>query len=241
MVQQRKKCILVTRPLKGQQISYARRLGLDPLIKPALRFEFPEYWDKVLREITEHRKAGWVFTSRNAVKALKELLERGLQVLNNRKIYAVGRKTRDALRELGLDAEIPRTQDSGHLANYILEQGEVDSVIYFRGSRSRKTLAKILQEGGVEVDEVEVYRTELNEIDLPEKVIDAVLFYSPSAVEAYAKSGGFDDKERNPIIFAIGPTTAESLKPYTNGSVEVADEPSTEILLRNVADQLNSL
>ena len=45
-MRQHKQNILVTRPLTAQQIEYARILGLEPVIEPALEFSFPEYWDE---------------------------------------------------------------------------------------------------------------------------------------------------------------------------------------------------
>ncbi|MDZ7695219.1 MAG: uroporphyrinogen-III synthase [Balneolaceae bacterium] len=82
--------ILVTRPLAGQQIEYARVMGLQPVIKPALEFEFPEYWDDVLKTINDNAKSEWVFTSANAVKALEQLMRSGLQVRPNTQLFAVG-------------------------------------------------------------------------------------------------------------------------------------------------------
>src|SRR5699024_11806726 len=79
-MRQNKRNILVTRTLSAQQIEYAKILGLEPIIEPALEFTFPEYWDQVLKAINEYPKSDWVFTSANGVKALEELMEAGLQV-----------------------------------------------------------------------------------------------------------------------------------------------------------------
>lgn len=231
-----KRNILVTRPLSGQQIEYARVLGLDPLIKPALKFRFPTYWDDVLKVINDHPKAEWVFTSTNGVKALEELMESGLQVRPETQLFAVGSKTKDALRELGFEAKAPVVQDAEHLAGLIIDEGKIDSVIYFHGNLSRDELAAGLSAEGIEVMELEVYKTIINEVFLPEEPIDAVLFYSPSAVEGFKRGAGFDRKL--PVLFAIGPTTAEALRKETDQKVEIADEPSTEILLRNVSNFL---
>lgn len=235
---QRKSTVLVTRNLSGEQIALARNLGLELIVEPALDFEFPPYWDKVLAVVNEHRKAGWVFTSRNGVHALEEMKKRGLQVMKDRQVYAVGKKTKDELAKLGIEAKAPITQDGSHLADLIVNDGEVDSVVYFRGNLSRREMGDKLENAGITVYEVEVYRTVKQKLNLPEKVIDAAVFYSPSAVDAFADSGGFD--RELPFLFAIGPTTAQHLRTFTDQGVEVADEPNTETLLRNIADELNS-
>ncbi|MDR8392477.1 uroporphyrinogen-III synthase [Aliifodinibius sp. S!AR15-10] len=232
--------ILVTRPLSGQQIEYARVMGLNPIIEPALEFEFPQYWDDVLRVINEHPKAEWVFTSANGVKALEQLMESGLQVRPETQLFAVGSKTREALQELGLESKVPVIQDALHLAELIADEGKVESVIYFHGNLSRDELSNGLEKEGIAVTEIEVYKTIINEVYLPEEPISAILFYSPSAVEGFKKGAGFEDSERLPVLFAIGPTTGEALEQASGQAVEIADQPSTETLLRNVSHYLFS-
>lgn len=231
-----KRNILVTRSLSGRQIDYARILGLNPIIEPALEFQFPTYWNDVLKIINEHPRSEWVFTSTNGVRALEELMRSGLQVRPEIQLFAVGSKTREALEELGLEAKSPLTQNAQHLAKLIAEEGKVKSVIYFHGNLSREELADRLISEGIEVIEVEVYKTIIREVHLPEDTVDAILFYSPSAVEGFKSGTGFEVDL--PVLFAIGPTTAEALKKETSQTIEVADEPATETLLRNVANRL---
>lgn len=231
-----KRNIVVTRPFTGQQIEYARILGLEPVIHPALNFEFPDYWDQVLRVINENPKSDWVFTSTNGVKALRKMMEAGLQVRPETQLFAVGSKTRDALQELGLNAKIPRLQDSKHLADLIIEEGKINSVIYFHGNLSRDELPNRLKAKGIDVISVEVYKTIINPVYLPEEPISAVLFYSPSAVEGFKQGEGFNGEL--PALFAVGPTTAEALREETDQEVEVAERPDTGVLLRTVSDYI---
>jgi len=235
-MRQDKRNILVTRPLSAQQFEYARILGLEPIIEPALQFNFPEYWDSVLKVINENLKSDWIFTSANGVKALEELMNAGLQVRPEVQIFAVGSKTRDALQDLGLDAKIPRTQDSKHLAELIIQEGKINSVIYFHGNLSRDEITDRLQDDGIEVIELEVYETIINPVEMPNKQVSGILFYSPSAVEGFAQGTGFD--EDLPPLFAIGPTTAKALKEHTDQHVEIAKQPDTEVLLRTTADYI---
>lgn len=235
-MRQDKRNILVTRPLSGQQLEYARILGLEPIIEPALDFEFPDYWDGVLKVINENPKSDWVFTSANGVRALKTLIKNGLQVRPEVQIFAVGSKTKEALEALGLEAKIPKTQDGSHLADLIIAEGKINSVIYFHGNLSRGELNDKLRSKDIDVLEVEVYRTNIKPVSLPENPIQAVLFYSPSAVEGFKQGHGFEGDL--PALFAIGPTTAEALRNETDEGVEVADSPDTKELLKTVADHL---
>ena len=235
-MRQHKQNILVTRPLTARQIEYARILGLEPVIEPALEFSFPEYWDDVLKTINDHLKSDWVFTSANGVKALKELMDAGLQVRPEVQLFAVGSKTRDALRDLGLEAKIPRTQTGKHLAELIIEEGKINSVIYFHGNLSRDEMTGILREEGIEVIEREVYQTHIHPVEMPDLSVSGILFYSPSAVEGFARGKGFDDEL--PPLFAIGPTTAKALKEQTDQPIEISKQPDTEVLLRAVSDHI---
>lgn len=234
-MRQDKRNILVTRPLSAQQIEYARILGLEPIIRSALDFNFPEYWDGVLKVINEHPKSDWIFTSTNGVKALEQLMNAGLQVRPETQLFAVGRKTQEALEELGLESKIPRTQDSKHLAELIINEGKINSVIYFHGNLSREEMKERLKEDDIEVIELEVYETTINSVELPdEPPISGVLFYSPSAVEGFARGTGFD--RELPTLFAIGPTTAKALQEQTDQPVKMAKQPDTEVLLRTVSN-----
>lgn len=235
-MRQHKRSILVTRPLSGQQLEFARILGLEPVIEPALEFEFPDYWDTVLKVINDNPKSDWIFTSTNGVKALEELIKNGLQVRPEVKLFAVGSKTKEAIEDLGLEAKIPRTQDGTHLADLVIEEGKIDSVIYFHGNLSRDEMTEKLREKNIEVIEIEVYKTIVRPVSLPVNPVEAVLFYSPSAVKGFNQGQGFDGEL--PVLFAIGPTTADALREHTDQSVEVADTPDTRVLLKTVADHL---
>ncbi len=232
-MRQQQRNILITRPLSGQQREYARILGLNAIEKPALEFEFPAYWDRVLKVINEHPKSDWVFTSTNGVKALEKLMESGLQVRPEIQLFAVGAKTQEALQDLGLKADIPFRQDAAHLAKLIIEEAKINSVIYFHGNLSRDEMTDALREKNIEVIETEVYKTHIHPVNMPPDPVEAILFYSPSAVRGFKQGQGFGDPL--PPLFAIGPTTAKALEKETEQPVRIADKPDTKMLLQTVS------
>ncbi|HEX6982099.1 MAG TPA: uroporphyrinogen-III synthase [Balneolaceae bacterium] len=228
--------VLVTRPLSGRQIEYARILGLEPIIRPALEFEFPKYWDEILKVINNYPKSDWVFTSANGVKALEALMESGLQVRPETQLFAVGAKTQEALRELGLESKIPANYYGKDLAELIIREGKINSVIYFHGNLSRDEMTDTLLEKGIEAIELEVYKTLIQPVRLPNKPLGAILFYSPSTVEGFKRGAGFE--QELPPLFAIGETTADALRRETDQVIEVADQPDTEVLLKTVSNYI---
>ena len=111
-------------------------------------------------------------------------------------------------------------------------------IIHWCGNRRRDELGDQLKEAGFRYFDFEVYQTELNNIRIPEVKTDAILFYSPSAVEAFRRSGGFD---RNlPELIAIGSTTGEALSLESGKHVHIPSEPSTEALLELAAEILGT-
>ncbi|HLR31135.1 MAG TPA: uroporphyrinogen-III synthase [Fodinibius sp.] len=228
--------ILLTRQLNGRQIEYARNLGLTPVIELALEFQFPSYWDDVLKAITKYPRASWVFTSTNGVKAMARLLDAGLQVRQEQLCYAVGAKTQAALQRLGIDAKKPSVFDGKHLAKQIIDDSQTDIVLHFHGNLSREEIVNKLEQANIDVVRLEVYKTIIHPVNLPAAPVEGILFYSPSAVEGFARGQGFD--EILPPLFAIGPTTARALAGQTKQQVIISPKADTKALLQTVADYL---
>jgi uroporphyrinogen-III synthase len=63
---------------------------------------------------------------------------------------------------------------------------------------------------------------------------NAVLFFSPSAVESYLKENEIDNK----ICFCIGYTTAETLKEKTENII-IASQPKIEYVIAEVIKYYN--
>lgn len=227
--------ILVTKKLSRQQLKYADILGLEPVVQPALEFKYPSYWDQILKAITEHRKACWIFTNSNAVSALKQLIDKGFQVNPRRTVYTVGLKLKNELEALGIDAVMPHIQDAKHLAEMVIDEQE-KGVLYFQGNLSWNTVTDTLDEAGIDVTELEVYETIVQSVALPDFPVEGILFYSAGAVEGFRRGAGFG--QELPPLFAIDQATAGALQAQTDQLVEVADRPDTKVMLQAVLHQL---
>ena len=83
----------------------------------------------------------------------------------------------------------------------------IKKATHFCGNLKRDELNEILTQNKIEVNEIEVYRTVLNERKF-EEVFDAVLFYSPSGVQSFIE----DNETNESIAFCIGQTTANEAK-----------------------------
>lgn len=234
------KRIFITRTLTEDQVLYAKALGMEPVIQPALKVEIPENHEKLLKKLDRYQDAVWVFTSQNGAEVLRRVQDSEFRIQGFPVVYAVGEKTGEALAEIGIKAKVPDQQDAVGLAELINRdfQNNKPDIIHWCGNRRSDELGNKLKNGGFGYVDIEVYQTELNNIRIPDMKIDAVLFYSPSAVEAFRRSGGFD---RNlPELFAIGNTTGEALSLESGKHVHIPSAPSTEALLELVAEILKT-
>ena len=237
------KNILVTRPLSDVQLELASGLGLAPTIVPAINISFRDNWSSVQQTVDRTDNPVFVFTSKNGVKAIEQFLEHGGKLPGDAPVYTVGQKTSERLSNSGISSKTPIEQNGTGLAQLILEDilsGKLPanpSILHFCGNKRRDEFRQFLNDSDIEARDIVVYKTELNNMKIPNKPFEALLFYSPSAVQAFRNSGGFRNKSL-PELFAIGPTTAEELSIEAGKHVYISPEPDTEVFLRFVAQVL---
>lgn len=151
-----------------------------------------------------------VFTSQNAVKAVVEEKE---DQQPDWLIYCVGERTRQLAADIFGEHTIAGTApDAATLAAQILEEQEPEEIIFFSGVSRLPDLPRILEKGGVLVNEIQVYQT----IIIPHRVqndFDGILFFSPSAVDGFFRHNKITAGQP---LFATGPTTASALKKEGN-------------------------
>jgi uroporphyrinogen-III synthase len=161
----------------------------------------------------------WVFTSRNGVAGCRH----ALGVMSGRVtssgpsvVYAVGPGTAQEAGFGDVPVVLPDAYDAIGLAKRILLDTQITEVVHWCGVRRRPELGERLGAAGVLVHEVIVYDT-LPETDIPVPSVkpDAVLFFSPSAVESLFERGTLPDWSC-PLI-AIGNTTADVLESAVAG------------------------
>lgn len=234
----------MTRELSKEQIKLCETLGLNVKIEPAIRIQNRQNWQPVHDIIDSHRKFVLAFTSQSGVKAYQDFLKMGGQATSPLKIYAVGHKTAGALLSLGLNPIIPDQQNGVGLARKITDDFLNDqnllgaTVLHFCGNRRRDEFRQYLENSQINVRDVVVYETILEQMDLKNLSVDGILFYSPSAVQAFRDSGGFES-ELTAELFAIGHTTGEELSIESGKHVHISPEPKTEKFLNFVAQILN--
>ncbi len=214
-----------TRAQAGELSELLRGYGATPLEVPTIAVEPPRTpapMERAIRGLVSGRYAWVVFTSVNAVRAVREKLEEvGLdaRAFAGVKTAAVGEATAGALAAFGLRADlVPSGAQSseGLLADFpphddVLDL--LDRVFLPRADIATETLVAGLKERGWAIDDVTAYRT-VRAAPPPAPVreaikgggVDAVLFTSSSTVRNLVGIAGKPHEAT--VIACIGPQTA---------------------------------
>lgn len=230
-MQQNKISILSTRPLDESLIEEAKELNIEI---DSLSFIETEtlHTTEVQQEIENAllQSSAVVFTSMNAVEAVADELD-GLQP--DWKIYSIGTTTSRLVKKyFGEEAIAGIANSASELADLIVDEGEDSELIFFCGDQRRDELPGILRNNDIEVNEIVVYQT----ITVPHKVdkeYRGILFFSPSAVESFFKNNKI---AASTVLFAIGNTTANALKKFSNNKIIISDEPGKDNLFRKMME-----
>ncbi len=226
--------ILVTRSLNSDHLKYAKELNLSVTTKAFININLQEFCEDTINRINTKDQSSWIFTSQNAVKSLSKQID-SIQNVKDKKVFAVGVKTAEALLELGIQANIPSLHNSQSLID-LLETHNETSYIHFSGNLRQSNISEFMLEKELEFEEIECYKTNLTQPDLDISLFNAVCFCSPSAVVSFFSKYKIDKKV--PCV-AIGSTTAVKLLDYSE-HVVMADNTNVYSLLEMCRNYINS-
>ncbi len=167
-----------------------------------------------------------VFTSPQAVKAAVAR-HPGLREEAFRCFCLEGATQYRLLQECPLAQVETTAEAAGPLAERILAAQPAGPVLFFCGDRRRDTLPALLAAAGIRLDERVVYRTVLQPHPVADEP-DALLFFSPSAVESFLQRNRIG---AGTVCFAIGGTTAAAIREHTGHTAAVASRPAQDAVL----------
>ncbi len=236
------KLVVITRAAQqsASLVEKFSKAGALPSVLPLVSFAAPEDYAPLDAALDQLEQFDWViFTSENAVRAVvKRANIRGrLRNVAGRRSRsaAVGPTTAEAARRAGFFVDYEAQTHSGaSLARELGERLRNQSVFLPRSNRANPDLPNVLRTHGANVTEVIAYRT-VTPVNLDQdKVtqimngeVDAVLFFSPTAVEHLAALIGTDllkTLQNRLAIAAVGPITAKALSQFgVNRLVTAAD------------------
>lgn len=240
-----------TKEQAGTMSARLRSYGAIPTEVPTIAVEpprTPAQMERAIKGLVDGRYAWIIFTSANAVKAVREkFTEHGLDArhFGGVKIACIGPVTADAVRDFGIEPELVPQGDQttdGLLAEFAPYDDLLDPVgrvLLPRADIATESLAAGLVDKGWEVDDVTAYRTVRASpppADIRDAIksggFDAVLFTSSSTVRNLVGIAG--KPHARTVVAAIGPKTAETT---TEFGLRVDVQPAQT----TVADQVEAL
>lgn len=232
----------ITRPPAAAEASAERwrEQGAETLVHPLLRIEALDLEPALRQRLREADFDVVVLSSGNAARHLVRTLGDTDAKGRPWPVAAVGGATARQAEALGLDLRhVSARATASDLAGELLRQNRPRRVLLPGSDLQRPTLARRLEEGGVEVVPLTLFRT--RSVDaladavvaaLREGRLDLLVAYSPSAVDAW--------RSRRPQgvdlpLAAIGETTASRVRELGLELVAVPDAPGEGPLLDAVA------
>lgn len=220
-----------TKEQAGAMSERLRDYGAVPVEVPTIAVEpprTPTQMERAIKGLVTGRYEWVVFTSTNAVKAVREKFEEfGLdaRAFAGVKIACVGEQTAEAVRAFGIRPElVPSGEQSsdGLLVDFppyddILDP--IDRVLLPRADIATETLAEGLRQRGWEIDDVTAYRTvraappaaEIRDA-IKSGGFQAVCFTSSSTVRNLVGIAG--KPHSRTVVACIGPQTAETAREF---------------------------
>jgi uroporphyrinogen-III synthase len=210
----------LTRELSGR--------GAVPVILPLVSFAEPEDFAPFDQALAQIEQFDWlILTSAQTVRAvIRRTMDLQLPFVrtdSRLRVACVGPVTAEAARKANLPVEYVATTHNGvALANELGSRVQGAKVLLPRSDRANPDLPAALKRHAAQVVEVIAYCTQRpTEVDqdalrkIAEGESDAVLFFSPSAVQHFKELVGAERLRLLPdklAILAVGPVTAKALR-----------------------------
>lgn len=166
-----------------------------------------------------------IFTSMNAVEAVAVMLQQHQPVWQ---IACIGQTTLQLVQQHFTNSTVVATgSDALDLAKHIVALPAKDGAVFFCSNIRRHELPDYLQQHGVPLQELVVYHTHEIPVQM-NKLYDAVLFFSPSAVRSFF---AVNTVPHTTALFAIGSTTAQALQTAGYSNIVVANAAGKEAMI----------
>ncbi len=224
-MQKNKINILSTRPVGTALISKAAQHDIS--IDEISFINTEEIIDDTLAKKIEHlsrENINAVFTSMNAVEAVRKFIP----LKSAWKVFCIGNTTKKLVKDIFGESNLSAIGNNAtELAENIVSDKGIKKIYFFCGDQRRDELPEKLKDNSIEIEELVVYKT-IETAEKISKVYDGILFFSPSAVDSFFLKNFISNQTK---VFAIGTTTADALKPFTQHPVIIADFPGKKNLV----------
>lgn len=183
-------------------------------------------------KLYQSQKITAIFTSMNAV----ECVTQQLTTKPNWQIFSIGGATKELVYQFfGVDSVVATAKNATALSSKIIANQTTAKAVFFCGDQRLNELPETLFKNGIEVKELVVY-TSIQTPSLIEKNYDAIIFFSPSAVDSFFS---MNTLPINTVIFSIGKTTTSTIQSYCSNMIITSEWPGKEQMIERVLGYFN--
>ncbi|MGA1939103.1 uroporphyrinogen-III synthase [Arcobacter sp. YIC-310] len=157
------------------------------------------------KEIDFTKYDALVFTSKNAIYALENSCSKWKDIPS----YVIASKTAKILEKY--NGKLKFVGNSGHgndFAKELIPLLKNKRTLYLKAEKTVSNLVEILKSNNIDIDDIVVYRTYCNKIDMELEKNSVIIFTSPSSVQCFFKNFQWDESFK---AVAIGKTTLKYL------------------------------
>jgi uroporphyrinogen-III synthase len=224
--------VLSTKTLDSDTLAFAKTLNLEVACIDFIKTTSAPF---DIKNINPKNFDAIIFTSANAVKYFFEN-SAAVDLVKDKVVFALQGKTGEGLLVRGIKTNVIGNTAS-ELADGIIEAKSSNAVLHVCGNLKLPVLENKLSMADIGYSDLIVYQTIPCYDKKVNEVFDAVLFYSPSGVEAFFGQNDFGDEA---VCCCIGQTTADALRIKKNTiNIITPQQPSPTAMLKAVADYLN--
>jgi uroporphyrinogen-III synthase len=221
--------VLSTKTLDSDTLAYAQTLNIEVVCVDFIAITAVPF---DIKNIDQKKFDTVVFTSANAVKYFFESND-AAGLVKDKTVFGLQGKTGEGLLAAGVKANVIGNNAS-ELADSIIEGKSSTAVLHVCGNLKLPVLENKLKVAGIGYTDLMVYKTIRYNDKRVNELFDAVLFYSPSGVDAFLAQNDLGYKT---ICCCIGHTTTEALRAKKNtANIITAQQPSPIAMLTAVAD-----
>lgn len=228
--------IFATRSLPDNEAERLREAGLKLEQKDFILVENSYDSESFRHQLRHSESQARIFTSKNAVRSLRQLLADSDFKIPNKKTFTVGIKATEMLADLGIKTTV-RSDNAIILAQIIARNADVREVDFFCGDKALNDLPEYLESKNIKVNKEIVYHTELTHDVVDTEKFNGLIFLSPTAAFSFFKKNKIDPKIP---AFCIGATTAEAVRLRCENPRIIADEPSISGVVTKIIDQFRN-
>lgn len=248
------RCVVVTRPRdqSGQLREQLEQLGAQVISFPTIKIVAARDASPLEAALERIHQYDWILlTSRNAVDAVARTTKADVaEALSGVRIAVVGKATHRRLTDLGIQVNfVPSQFNMGTLCSELIRKTTVGGQRFFHpcGDLADTEGPQALRNAGAIVDSIEAYSTVPNDSadadalrrSLAAEEIDAIVFASPSAVQAFFNRITPHCVSQRVGLVSIGPKTTQALEEAAPGLVTEARQAEVEGLVEAVVRSLS--